>query len=214
MCAPNMVKAFLLVFEPVQTWDGVARARRSFAAVLVTYLLPMILITAVAEGYGLVQWGKYVDVGYHGLRKFPVKEALVYEVMQAVLTLLVVITATMTLRSLGQTFHGRHNFAQAFTTIAHGLSPLFVLRLLDMFPDIGPWTSWTIGIVLCVAILYHGLPRVMLPDPPHAFGLYLMSCLLLVLATGLARFVTAWYLSGHFKPVERLISELAARLPF
>lgn len=54
----------------------------------------------------------------------------------------------------------------------------------------------------------------MMPDPPHAFGLYLMNSLLLILITGLARFVTAWYLSGHFKPVEGLISAIAKRLPF
>ena len=36
------------------------------------------------------------------------------------------------------------------------------------------------------------------PDPSHAFGLYLMSALLLVLVSGLVRFVTAAYLGGKF----------------
>lgn len=209
-----MIKAFLLVFEPVQTWDKVARSQRGGVALFAMFLLPMILLTAAAEGYGLVHWGKYLETGYHGLRKFPVKEALVYEVIQAVLLVVVVLVATQTLKALGQTFHGRHTFAQAFTAVVHGLSPLFVLRLLDMFPSINPWVTWATGIVLCLATLYHGLPRVMMPDPPHAFGLYLMSGLLLVLVTGLWRFVTAWYLAGYFKPVEGVISAIAARLPF
>jgi hypothetical protein len=52
------------------------------------------------------------------------------------------------------------------------------------------------------------------PDPPHAFGLFLMSSLLLALITGLVRFVTATYLRGEFPAVQAIISGVAAQLPF
>ncbi len=77
-----------------------------------------------------------------------------------------------------------------------------------------PWVTWTIGIVLSIGVLYQGIPRMMEPDPPHAFGLYLMSAVLLCLITGLERFVTAWYLQGKFVKLDSVISNLAARLPF
>jgi hypothetical protein len=54
----------------------------------------------------------------------------------------------------------------------------------------------------------------MQPAPPNAFALYFMSSLLLAASTGLERFVTAWYLRGHFKHLETLVSNLAAHLPF
>lgn len=210
-----MIKAFLLLFEPVQAWDKVARAQRSVVAIFFTYLLPMIAIAGLVEGYGLVKWGTIrVDGEFQTGRKFPLGEALVYEVAQGLLYALVVFVAAKILKALGETFHGRHSYREAFTTVAYGLSPLFVLRLFDAHPAINPWATWTIGVLLCVVILYQGLPRVMMPDPPHAFGLYLMNSLLVVLITGLTRFVTAWYLSGHFKPVEKIISEIAAKLPF
>ena len=210
-----MIKAFLLIFEPVQAWEKVVRAQRSVGMILLTYLLPMILLAGAVEGYGLVMKGKWrVGAEYQSLRKFPVGEAVVYEFIQAMISVVVVLVAAKILKSLGETFHGRHTFRQSFTTIAYGLSPLFVCRLLDGFPSVNPWTTWSIGIVLCVAVLYQGLPRVMMPDPPHAFGLYLMNSLLVVLITGLSRFLTDWYLSGHFKPVESVISAIAAKLPF
>ena len=81
-------------------------------------------------------------------------------------------------------------------------------------PGISPWVAWAIGICLSVAVLYQGVPRIMEPDPPHAFGLFLMSALLLVLITGLVRFATAAYLQGKFPALQSLISDLAARLPF
>jgi hypothetical protein len=52
----------------------------------------------------------------------------------------------------------------------------------------------------------------MQPDPSHAFGLYLVSAILLVIITGLGRFLTAWYLRGEFKSVEEIISDLIARM--
>lgn len=209
-----MIKAFLLLLEPVRTWNSVSHARRRFSVVFLTYFLPMVLLTAAAEGYGLVKFGKYQSAEFHGLRKFLVKEALVYEALQSFLVIAIVLACAQTLKSLGQTFHGRHSFTQAFTATAYGLSPFFLLRLLDVFPSIHPSVSWTIGIVLSVAALYHGVPRVMQPDPSHAFGLFIINSLQLMLATGLLRFVTAAYLFGHFRPVDRVISWLGAQLPF
>jgi uncharacterized membrane protein YecN with MAPEG domain len=117
------------------------------------------------------------------------------------------------IKSIGETFHGRHSYTQAFTTVAYGLGPLFLLRLLDAFAGMSPWVCWSIGIILSIAALYHGVPRVMEPDPPHAFGLFFMSALLLALVSGLVRLVTASYLQGKFTKLQVIISDLAARLP-
>ena len=214
-----MIKAFLLFFEPVKSWEKVARSQRSLAFIFVTFLLPMVILASAAEGFGLVRWEKVsADAGIKSLGKFTTSEAVVYEIGQAVLYIFVVFIAARILKSLGETFHGRHTHTQSFKTIAYGLSPLFVLRLFDAFPSVCPWTTWFatwgIGVVLCLVVLYQGLPRVMMPDPPHAFGLYLMNSLLVVLITGLVRGITGGYLSGNFKPVERIISAIAARLPF
>lgn len=208
-----MIKALLLIFEPLQAWEGVVRAQRRLAFVFFLYLMPMVIITAAAEGYGLVHWGRWQkEVDYK--KQFPVGEVVVYETAHVLLTLGIVFLGAKIVKSLGDTFHGRHTYTQAFTAVAYGLSPLFLLRLLDTFPAFGPWTTWSIGIALCVSVLYQGIPRVMMPDPPHAFGLFLMSALLLIIITGLSRFVTAWYLQGHFKPVEEMIERIAAQLPF
>ena len=203
----------LLIFEPVGTWEGIHRARRGMGFILTAYLLPLLLLVSAAAGYGLVHWGKWLnDVGR--LRRFSVAEAVVVEAAQFLVSLCVIFVGAKLLKSLGETFHGRHTYHQAFTAVAYGLSPLFLLRLLDMAPAISPWVSWSIGIILSAAVLYHGVPRMMEPDPSHAFGLYLMSTLLLVLVTALARFMMAAYLQGKFPKLQTFISDLAAQLPF
>jgi len=87
---------------------------------------------------------------------------------------------------------------QAFTVIAYGLFPLFLSRMLNAFSEITPWVSWLLGILLSIAVMYHGVPRVMQPDPAHAFGLYMSTALLLVLSTGLLELVVAFFLQGSW----------------
>jgi hypothetical protein len=83
-----------------------------------------------------------------------------------------------------------------------------------MVPAIIPWVTWGIGIALSIKVLHQGIWFVMQPAPPNAFALYFMSSLLLVAATGLERFVTAWYLVGHIPSAANFVSRLAAHLPF
>lgn len=208
-----MIKALLLIFEPISTWEGIFRARRSMAFVVVAFLLPLLLLTTAGEAYGLVHWGKWQGEFGH-LKKFSAAEAVVVGGAQILLSLVIIFVGANLIKSVGETFHGRHTYPQAFTTVAYGLSPLFVLRLLDAFSGISPWVSWAIGIILSIAVLYYGVPRMMEPDPAHAFGLFFMSALLLVLVTGMVRFVTAAYLQGRFSKLQAVVSELAARLPF
>jgi hypothetical protein len=208
-----MIKALFLIFSPMAAWGRVVQARRGPFFIFGIYLLPMLLIVAAAEGYGLSHWGKSQSVtGLMG--KITTGEAVVYETAQSLLTLVVIAVCAQLIKMLGDTFHKRSTYKQAFTVAVYGLSPVFLLRLLDAFPVVNPWLSWFIGIMLTFKILYHGVPMVMLPDPPHAFGLYFMSSLLLAMVTGLGRFITAWYLSGHDKSAEAFVSHLAAKLPF
>jgi hypothetical protein len=207
-----MIKALLLIFDPAGTWEGIFRARRSLVFVLVVYLFPLLLLASAAEGYGLVHWGKWQGEIVR-IKTFPLREAVVIETARFLLALVVVFVGASMIKSIGETFHGRHTYNQTFTAVAYGLSPLFLLRLLDAFPGISPWLSWAIGIILSIAVLYHGVPRMMEPDPPHAFGLFFMSALLLALVTGLVCLVTASYMQGKFAKLQVIISDLAARLP-
>lgn len=206
-----MIKALLLIFEPIQAWDRIARAQRSLLFILTAYLLPLLGLTSLVEGWGLVQWGRRQQDSLP-LKQFTVAEATAYEIAQLLLSLGIVFLGARLIKSLGETFHGRHSHTQAFTVVAYGLSPVFMMRLFDAFPGVSPWITWTIGMLLAMAVLYQGVPRVMLPDPPHAFGLYLVSAFLLAIITGLVRFVTAWYLQGKFKSVENVTSDLISRM--
>ena len=208
-----MIKAILLVFDSARTWDSIAEDKRSVSGILFTFLLPLLLLTSAAEGYGLMTWGKrWVNQVLLETRTYTLQEVITYEVVQLLVALVVVFVGAVLVKALGETFHGRHSYTQTFTAVAYGLSPLFLLRLLDAFPVISPWLSWGVGMALSAMILYHGIPRVMMPDPPHAFGLFLTSTLLLTITTALTRFITYLWLQGKFKKVDVMFSEIIGRL--
>src|SRR5437773_193650 len=141
----RMIKALFLIFEPIGAWERVVRAQRSLGFILTVFLLPLLGLTSLAEGYGLVQWGRRQQDTLH-LKLFTTAEAAAFEIAQFLLSLATVFLGTKLVRSLGETFHGRHSFTQVFTTVAYGLSPLFTMRLFDAFPGISHWVTWTAGI--------------------------------------------------------------------
>ena len=206
-----MIKALLLIFDPAGSWERVVRAQRSLLYVLLAYLLPLVLLSCAAEAYGLARWGKWQGDFVRQLKIYSPREFLCYETLQFVLSLFLVFLGAKLVRLLAGTFHSRHTYAGAFTVVAYGLSPLFLFRALDAFPVTSPWLTWSVGIVLSVGVLYQGVPRVLQPDPPHAFGLFLTSALLLTMVSGLVRFVTLWWLQGKFAKAETFLYELISR---
>ena len=207
-----MIKPLLLMFEPAERWEAVSRTRPALTSVLLFFVLPWLLIAAAGEGYGLIHWGKWQAIG--GLRKFPLKEVLIIEAAQLILALLVVFIGANMVKAIGETIRGRHTYSDAFTAVAYGLGPLYVMRLLDAFSGINLWVSWGIGIVLSITLLYHGIPRMIKPDPSHAFGLFFITVLLLMTFTGLIRYLTAEFLQGGFPKLNAIVTSSAERLPF
>jgi hypothetical protein len=163
-----MIKSLLLIFDSANTWEKIAAAPQNALKVFTLSLMPLLLLSAAAEGAALIKLG---------------------------LSLLVVVAGAAVLQKIGQSFHHRHTYSECFTTLAYSLSPLFLLRIFAGFPAIPTWGCWAVGILLSVSALYRGIPRIMRPDPSNALGLYLLSSLLLIVATGLAHFVAALVLN-------------------
>lgn len=208
-----MIKALLLIFIPIHTWEQIAAFQRRTSTIFLFYLMPLLLLSTGAECFGLVHWGKPRGAVAR-ITPFPLSQAVVYGVGRILLSLVIVLVMAKLIKALGETFHGRHSFNQVFTVATYGLSPLFLMRIFNMFPAVSPWATWAVGAILCVMILYYGLPIIMKPDPPHAFGLYFMTSLFLIIVTGLTCFLTYWYMRGRFVKLDEFISAVAAHLPF
>lgn len=198
-----MIKAVLLVLEPLRTWDHIALAGRSVWRIFLTYVVPLLLLTSVIEAWGMMKWGDWRgDVMGPDPFKFQLPAAVGFQLVQWLVHLITLFLGARMVKNLGETFHGRHTYQQAFTAVAYGLGPFWSLRVMDAFPSVNPWVSYTLGMILMVAVLYHGIPRCMMPDPPQAFGLYITASVLLALTAGLGRFLVWWLQLGRFQVLE------------
>jgi hypothetical protein len=202
-----MIDLMLLIFSPVLAWERIAGTRRSVWFLVLCHLVPLLGLICVGEGYGLMVWGRSRPFLSHPYQ-FPFGEAVLFEALQFVLMLGSVLVGAQLLQTLGSTFHGRHKYQQALTTAVYGLTPLFFLRFFNMFPAVPIWLVWALGMFFSIRALYPGLPRIMEPDPPHAFGLFLMGAGLLTVIMGLVRFIGAFYIQGKIPNLEQSILSL------
>jgi hypothetical protein len=203
-----MIKALLMLVRPVQTWDGIDRSGRSIAYILLLHLLPLILITSVAEGYGLMHWGKKHRGEMNYIKHYELKEVIAVETAQSLLLVGMVFLGAYAAKAFAGTFHRRHTYRHAFTAVAYGCAPLLTLRLGDMSVTLNPWIPWAVGMVLTIGVLYHGLPCILKPDPPHAFGLFFMTSLTLSVINGVLRLVSSFYFMGRFPDLEKFLMNL------
>lgn len=191
-----MIKAFFLIFESSTAWDRVAMARRGFGSVLGLHLLPTILLAAAVEGWGIAKWGKWQS-HWQKVTEFSPHAVITFEVIQVLLFLVMVMVSALVLLRVSQTFQGgRTTYRQAFTTVAYGFSPFFVAHMLNAAPMVNPLAPWGLGMLLVIWVMYQGIPRLMQPDPTHAFGLYLSTVLVMLLTSAIAVGFPALYLVG------------------
>ena len=200
-----MIKSLLLIFSPARAWDSVVEDKRGVLFILLLFLVPLLALTTFGECYGLEHWGKYRGA-YLPQRHYSREELLSYGALQFGLSILVVFIGAWFIRYLSETFRGESTYTHAFRAVAYALGPLFLCRLLDGVPVIPWWLAWSVGIVLSVSTMYHGIPRVMDPDPPQAFGLYVTSAFLLIIVSGLSRYLTVWWLEGKYARVSSLFN--------
>lgn len=196
-----MFLVLFMVIDPAGGWGRVAESARSFARTLFFHLCPLLLLGCVADGYGMMHWGKRISQ-FGPAHTFGLAEVLKYQACHFAVGMVVVFLGAVVLQRLGNTFHRRQRFANAFAVSVFGLGPIFLLRILDAFPSIHPWLGWLIGAAITAAILYQGVPRVMHLDPSHALGVYMSGMLFLVFASLLGRLLVIGFLQTQLLGVK------------
>ena len=172
----------------------------SFVRILWFYFLPMMLTLAVLEGWGLKRWARLYEAS-GASRPVTGVEVIGLEAMRILMTLAAMIVCAHLIKMFAETFRGRNTYRQTLTVVIYCFAPVCLARALLVFYPFNNWIIWAFGIVFALKILYHVLPRVLDPDPPHALGLFFSSALFVLLVTLLERFITLWWLGKALQPV-------------
>lgn len=199
-----MIKALMLIFAPGRTWDGLKEDRRGIAYVLFLYLVPLLAMVYFVECYGLAHWGKERMSGLPAQVFRDLKVLKIYAAAQFGTGLLTVFLGAKIIQMFATaSFHCRRPYATTFLLVSYALAPMYFFQMLNVVPFLPWWLAWIIGITVSVSSMYHGVPRILDPDPPQAFGIYFACSIVLTMVSGMARFVTAWWLEGRFLEIQR-----------
>jgi hypothetical protein len=193
-----MIKALLLILAPAGTWERIARSRRSIGFVFFIYLAPTIALSLLLElaGHNYLA-PRFAD---EGAKVIPREIALKYAAIQFGAGLLVTVLFAPLIKLCSETFHNRNTYTQCFAVAAYALGPFYLIHIFDAIPVLSPWITFAVGIFFSFGTLYHAIPQVLKPDPPHAFGLFLMSGFVLTMLSVIARMMTLLALPAIMHP--------------
>jgi hypothetical protein len=206
-----VLKDFFLIIRPTSTWNSLVLRPRNPGFDFLVYLLPLILLVALAEGYGLVLLGRQ-QMAEGMNNRFVLANVVVYEIASWLLLLFLGYLAAALIKSLANATYQRNTLKESLALMVHSLGPMFLVQSFNGFPNMYRWLTWIVGITLTMGALYQGLPRILRPDPSSAMGLFISSAIVVFLLFFAGCLLTSFYLAGEFKSLEASLNGVAASL--
>jgi hypothetical protein len=190
-----MIKAIKLIFAPMKEWEKTATANPSVLWVLLTFVIPVFLLSGLVEGYGLIRLGeRRGEFGQMAL--LPQDMIIRYEAVSLGLLLAIVFIGASLLVIVTQSFQVPVQFRQCFSAVGYSMAPLALVKILDAHPMMNTWMCWGIGVVMVASMLYHGVAQCLKPEQTKAFGIYVFSVVFIGGLSGLAHFISVLVLHG------------------
>jgi len=163
----NRAKGILLT--PQNEWPLIAEEKAGQAKVLLSWLLPLSLIPAVAALIG------YIGLGiYWGSISWGIKRAL----LQLVLMIGGAYLAAFIINALAEKHDSEKNQDQAFALVAYSYTPACLGGILQIIPSLAPIGS-LVGLY-GLYLLYVGLPPMMKTPQEKTTGYLVLSAICVI----------------------------------
>lgn len=190
-----MLSAFEMVFSPARAWEKVVAANRHWTLILLIVVLPVLALTVVVEGAGLL---KFRERHAHiGMVDIPLERVVKYEVVYAGTALAIILIGAYFLQSVATSFNVPAGYNPSFAVIAYAYVPIMLMHVMDAIPQFNTWICWGIGVALSFGVLYHGVGLRLQPEQTKGFGLLLFSVIFITALSGLAHFASVQVLKGR-----------------
>lgn len=146
-----------ILVTPKTEWDVIAAEPTPPKQVVVSYVLPLAAIAAVA---GFIS-ASLIGMTMLGVNtRMPIVWGVVMLVYQLVMAVVSVFVVGFIIDALAPSFGGQKNLNQAIKVAAYSYTPGWIGAVLGIIPFIG----WLLGLLLALYglyLLYLGLPRLM-----------------------------------------------------
>lgn len=193
-----MIRTIQMLFTPFAVWEKINVRNEGVLRILGLEWLPLLAITAAVDGYALLCFG--LRAGLDNPRHYVLSEVIQYEMALVLGSLVALFLGAKLLQMISENFQLQAFFVRGFRVAAYGLAPFLLARCLNAIPAFNIWVGIGIGALGCIYVLYHGISMTFLPEPTKAFGMYLVSALVLVILSVLIQLVGLMVIQGRFSP--------------
>lgn len=179
----NLVdRAKNMIISPKSEWDVVAGEEPNTQQIMMSYVLPLALIPAIAI---IIGWGL---IGTWGFTSFNYGIALA--LVQLLNAFISVLLAAFVIDALAPSFGSTKSFGRALQLVAFSMTPVWVFGILNVFPAIG-WLGSLLGLY-GLYLMYLGLaPTMKTPDDKKVGYLVVSIIVLIVVYFVIAAILTA-----------------------
>ncbi len=159
-----------IMLSPKTEWEAVANEEPNVQQILISYVLPLALIPAVAI---LIGWGV---IGMWGFTSFSYGIALA--LVQFIQAFLAVFLTAFVIDALAPSFGSEKNFGRAVQLVAYSMTPIWVAGIFNIIPTIG-WLGSLIGLY-GLYLLFLGIAPMMKTPEDKRVGYLIVSIIILI----------------------------------
>jgi Yip1-like protein/zinc ribbon protein len=161
-----IARAKNILLTPRTEWPVISAESRTSAEVWMGYVAPLVAISAIAGGLGMMVFG--ITVPLLGTIRVGPVPTIAHVIMQFVMTFVGLFVLSLIINALAPTFGGQKDSLRALKTAAYSFTPAWVGGLLTLFPALGI-IAGLIGLY-GLYLLYLGLPVMMRSAQEKAVG--------------------------------------------
>jgi hypothetical protein len=159
-----------IMLSPKTEWEAVANEEPNIQQLLVSYVLPLALIPAVAI---LIGWGV---IGMWGFTSF--NYGIAVALVQLLNAFIAVLLTAFIIDALAPSFGSTKNFGRAVQLVAFSMTPVWVAGILNIIPAIG-WLGSLVGLY-GLYLLYLGITPLMTTPEDKRIGYLIVSIIILL----------------------------------
>jgi hypothetical protein len=168
-----------ICLSPDSEWQAIAAESTPPRDLLVSYVIPLAAIGAVAGFVGGSLVGQSLGfLGYYRMPLIAGVEAMVFKLIMAVVG---VFLLSLIVNALAPTFGGEKNSAQALKVVAYSYTPAWIAGILLILPALGVLT--VLAGLYGLYLLYLGLPRLMKAPESKAIAYTAVSVVCAIVLT-------------------------------
>lgn len=189
-----------ILFSPKTEWEKIKAETTGIAQVLTGYAVPLALLPAIFGMLGFALIGQRYGFGpISGVFRIPFTYAIVWAIVQYILTLVGLYVEGIVINALAPSFGSTQNPVNAFKLAVYASTPSFVAGILHIIPALGiiVFLISLYGIYL----LYLGIPILMETPKEKIVGYLIVTIIVMIVLYFIIGAISGAILAATWRPL-------------